>query len=58
MVFTVLGTVGLQLAKDNEGWIGDANILFQGYVDQIFGVNRFWTWFIGLAADLALSLSV
>ena len=31
MVFTVLGTAGLQqLAKDNEGWIGDANILFQG----------------------------
>jgi len=59
MVFTVLGTVGLQqLAKDNEGWIGDANILFQGYVDQIFGVNQFWTWFIGLALIVALSLSV
>ncbi len=59
MVFTVLGTVGLQqLAKDNEGWIGDANILFQGYVDQIFGVNQFWTWFIGLSLIIALSLSV
>ena len=59
MVFTVLGTVGLQqLAKDNEGWIGDANILFQGYVDQIFGVNQFWTWFIGLSLIVALSLSV
>ena len=52
MVFSVLGTVGLnQLAKDNPGWIGDANILFQGYVDKIFGVNQFWTWVIGLSSD-------
>ena len=59
MVFSVLGTAGLdQLAKDNEGWIGDANILFQGYVDQIFGVNQFWTWLIGLSLIAALSLSV
>ena len=59
MVFTVLGTAGLdQLAKENTGWIGDANILFQGYVDQIFGVNQFWTWLIGLSLIIALSLSV
>ena len=59
MVFAVLGTAGFdQLAKDNPGWIGDANILFQGYVDKIFGVNRFWTWFIGLSLIIALSLSV
>lgn len=59
MVFTVLGSAGLaSLAEENEGWIGDANILFQGYVDEIFGVNDFWTWFIGLALIIALSLSV
>ena len=59
MVFSVLGTAGLtQLAKDNPGWIGDANILFQGYVDKIFGVNAFWTWLIGLSLIVALCLSV
>jgi amino acid transporter len=59
MVFAVLGTAGFdQLAKDNPGWIGDANVLFQGYVDKIFGVNQFWTWFIGLSLIIALSLSV
>lgn len=59
MVFSVLGAAGLsQLAAENEGWIGDANILFQGYVDAIFGVNEFWTWLIGLALIVALSLSV
>jgi amino acid transporter len=59
MVFSVLGAAGLsELAAENEGWIGDANILFQGYVDAIFGVNDFWTWFIGLALVIALSLSV
>ena len=59
MVFAVLGTAGFdQLAKDNPGWIGDANILFQGYVDKIFGVNDFWTWLIGLSLIIALSLSV
>ena len=59
MVFSVLGTVGIdQIVSENEGWIGDANILFQGYVDAIFGVNTFWTWFIGLSLIIALSLSV
>ena len=59
MVFTVLGTTGLQnLIAQNDGFIGDANVLFQGYVDQIFGVNQFWTWFIGLSLIVALSLSV
>jgi amino acid transporter len=59
MLFAVLGTAGMDtLAKANPGWIGDANILFQGYVDAIFGVNTFWTWFIGLALIVALCLSV
>ena len=59
MVFTVLGATGLsQLGKENPGWIGDANILFQGYVDKIFGVNAFWTWLIGLSLIVALCLSV
>jgi len=59
MVFAVLGTAGFDaLAKKNPGWVGDAYILFQGYVDKIFGVNQFWTWFIGLALIIALSLSV
>ena len=46
------------IVSENEGWIGDANILFQGYVDKIFGVNDFWTWLIGLSLIIALSLSV
>lgn len=59
MVFSVLGYTGLQqLSDENEGWIGDANILFQGYVDAIFGVNEFWTWVIGLTLVFALLLSV
>jgi amino acid transporter len=59
MVFAVLGTVGLAaLAKAYPGWIGDANILFTGYVDAIFGANTFWRWFVGLALIVALSLSV
>jgi amino acid transporter len=59
MVFTVLGATGLaDLATKNDGWIGDANILFQGYVDKIFGNNQFWTWLIGLALIAALCLSV
>ena len=59
MVFAVLGTTGLKdLVANNDGFIGDANVLFQGYVDKIFGVNQFWTWFIGLALIIALCLSV
>lgn len=59
MVLAVLGTSGLAtLADQNPGWIGDANVLFRGYVDTIFGDNVFWRWFIGLALIGALLLSV
>jgi amino acid transporter len=59
MVFSVLGAVGFaELAKANPGWIGDPNILFQGYIDKIFGVSTFWTWLIGLSLIVALCLSV
>ena len=59
MVFTVLGATGLtQLATDNEGWIGDANVLFEGYVDTIFGNSVVWEWLVGLTLIVALSLSV
>ncbi len=59
MLLAVLGVSGLgQLAEENEGWIGDANILFVGYVDDIFGASTFWQWFIGLSLITALCLSV
>jgi len=59
MVLSVLGTAGLAgLAKTNEGFIGDANVLFNGYVDTIFGASTFWQWFVGLALIIALLLSV
>ena len=41
MVLAVLGTTGLgAIATKNEGWLGDANVLFQGYVDAIFGTSH------------------
>ena len=59
MVLAVLGTTGLaDIAAKNEGFIGDANVLFRSYVDAIFGSNAFWKWFIGLALIVALLLSV
>jgi amino acid transporter len=59
MLLSVLGVAGLdKLAADNPGFIGDANVLFQGYVDAIFGSNEFWKWFVGLALSIALILSV
>lgn len=59
MVLAVLGGGGLAaLAEANEGFLGDANILFTGYVDAIFGASAFWEWLIGLALIAALLLSV
>lgn len=36
----------------------DANTVFIGYVDAIFGASTFWEWLIGLALIAALLLSV
>lgn len=56
MVLAVLGTAGL--AALGEDFFGDANVLFNGYVDEIFGSSTFWQWFVGLALISALLLSV
>lgn len=53
MLLAVLGTAGFATLGS-----GDANIVFLGYVDAIFGANEFWRWFIGLALVAALLLSV
>ena len=53
MLLAVLGTAGFA-----ELGSGDANVVFLGYVDKIFGANEFWRWFIGLALVAALLLSV
>ena len=50
----MLGTAGLA----GLNTLGDANVVFLGYVDKIFGANEFWRWFIGLALVAALLLSV
>jgi amino acid transporter len=54
MLLAVLGVKGL----DALDTLGDANVIFQGYVDAIFGANDFWKWFVGLALSTALILSV
>ena len=54
MLLAVLGVKGL----DKLQTLGDANVIFQGYVDAIFGANDFWKWFVGLALSIALILSV
>ena len=54
MLLAVLGVSGL----DALGTAGDVNVIFQGYVDAIFGANEFWKWFVGLALSIALILSV
>jgi amino acid transporter len=56
MVLAVLGTTGLVALGDD--FIGDANVLFNGYVDAIFGASTFWEWLIGLSLISALLLSV
>ena len=56
MVLAVLGTTGLVALGDD--FFGDANVLFSGYVDAIFGASTFWEWFVGLALISALLLSV
>lgn len=56
MVLAVLGTAGLTALGDD--FFGDANVLFNGYVDAIFGTSTFWEWFVGLALIIALLLSV
>ncbi len=53
MLLAVLGTAGFAALGT-----GDANVVFLGYVDAIFGSSAFWKWFIGLALILALLLSV
>ncbi len=53
MLLAVLGTAGFA-----ELGSGDANVVFLGYVDAIFGSNEFWRWFVGLALVAALLLSV
>jgi amino acid transporter len=53
MLLAVLGTAGFA-----ELGSGDANVVFLGYVDKIFGANEFWRWFLGLALIAALLLSV
>ena len=53
MLLAVLGTAGFA-----ELGSGDANVVFLGYVDKIFGANEFWKWFVGLALVAALLLSV
>ena len=53
MLLAVLGTAGFA-----ELGSGDANVVFLGYVDKIFGSNDFWRWFVGLALVAALLLSV
>lgn len=53
MMLAVLGTAGL--AKLGSG---DANVVFLGYVDAVFGANEFWRWFVGLSLVAALLLSV
>lgn len=53
MLLAVLGNAGF--AKLGSG---DANVVFIGYVDQIFSANAFWKWFVGIALILALLLSV
>ena len=53
MLLAVLGTAGF-----TELGSGDANVVFLGYVDKIFGSNDFWRWFVGLALVAALLLSV
>ena len=53
MLLAVLGTAGFAALGS-----GDANVVFLGYVDAIFGANEFWRWFIGLALVAALLLSV
>ncbi len=51
MVIAVLGT-----GADLLGY--DAKIVFDQYVQTIFGENEFWKWFVGLALVVALLLSV
>ncbi len=53
MLLAVLGTTGFAALGS-----GDANVVFLGYVDAIFGANEFWRWFVGLALVAALLLSV
>lgn len=53
MLLAVLGTAGFAALGS-----GDANVVFLGYVDAIFGTNEFWKWFVGLAIIAALLLSV
>ena len=53
MLLAVLGTAGFAALGS-----GDANVVFLGYVDAIFGSNEFWRWFVGLALVAALLLSV
>jgi amino acid transporter len=42
-----------------ESYIGgNPSIIFNGYVDAIFGSSEFWTWAVGIAIIVALLLSV
>lgn len=54
MILAVLGTAGLQ-ALDTPG---DANIVFNGYVDVIFGASTGWRLFVGISLIFNLVLSV
>ena len=56
MVIAVLGVDGL--ASGEEGFIGDAQVLFRRYTTALFGDSSFWKWFVGLMLVIALLLSV
>ena len=45
MLLAGLGTAGLA----GLNTLGDANVVFLGYVDKIFGASEFWKWFVGLS---------
>ena len=53
MLLAVLGNEGFASLGS-----GDANVVFLGYVNRIFGPSEFWRWFVGLALVAALLLSV
>jgi amino acid transporter len=59
LVLGVLGHEAIINLNDPEPYIGgNPSILFNGYVDAIFGTSEFWTWAVGIAIIVALLLSV
>jgi amino acid transporter len=65
VVLGVLGITAIQALADDpstaavEPYVnGDPALMFNAYVDAIFGTSEFWQWAVGLALITALLLSV